>query len=183
MNHKLRVLLVDVLGKVVALAAGLTFFYCFLYVLPRFMEVRAGRTSFGEVKGYFGLGLSAVLVVGALFMLLLRLSRDVRREPRPLAPPRRIARQLRSILPLPRRCLPNPSLSTRRSIQSIRRTGLNSGNLCWTATDVAAATAAALKSCTFTTSCRSRAAAPTRWATCARCARVAMRGCTRTCRG
>ena len=80
MNYKLRVLVVEVLSKLVALAAGLTLIYAILYIFPRYVDMRAGRTSFSEVKGYFGLGLSAVVLVGALYMLLLRFSRDVRRE-------------------------------------------------------------------------------------------------------
>ena len=179
MNYKLRVLVVEVLSKLVALAAGLTLIYAILYIFPRYVDMRAGRTSFSEVKGYFGLGLSAVVLVGALYMLLLRFSRDVRREREATRTNKRgrspTVKFPATAAPLPART--QPVYPTK--FQSTPHTGLKSGNLCWTATAVVVATAAAQKNCTCTISCRSRAAAPTRWATCARCARVAMRGYTR----
>lgn len=80
MNHKLRLLAVDLLRTVLILVVAAMLGAAFFYTFPAFLDVRAGRVAFSKVLGPFGLGFGALLVAVAVVLVIQRLNGVIYRE-------------------------------------------------------------------------------------------------------
>lgn len=174
MKYELRIIGLRLLGTVLGLVAGGLMVAIVFVTFPAFLDMRAGRVVFPEVRGPLFLGIGAGIGIVAVMLVLVWLKVVIQREreaakwhTRQQVATRRVAKEPIATPP-PRRRLTPP-------------TGPSSSNSSWTGTAIVAAIVAACRTFTYTTLCLFHWAAPTKWVTCARSASPAIAGCIPEC--